>query len=67
MFKVMVTIAVVNDMGDVVDHRGYVKSTKREFYALETKQQVRSFDHIEAAHSSMNQLFRIVNEIKELK
>lgn len=65
-FKIVVELKVVNEDGDVVDHRGVTALPGRSHHPLHTRQDFREFAHIENAHEIMNKLHSTVRSIKEL-
>lgn len=66
-YQVIVEIKVINEVGDVVDHRGHPQiSNKKIFTPLETKQDFKYYEHIESAHQNLNVLHAVIKHMKEL-
>jgi hypothetical protein len=67
-YRVKVTIEVVNEDDEVVDHRGWVSHvSRRDFKPLRTTQYWDGYDYgIQQAHKHLNSLFKTVQAIGEI-
>lgn len=65
-YRVQVTISVVNEDGEEVNHKGHVGIVGRPFTPLETTQEFFEYEDITEAHATLNALHKTIQAIGEI-
>lgn len=67
MFKLRITLEVVNELDEVVNVEGYTNHTKSmAFFPLSTSLNLSKNVSVEQAHKQLNKLYQMLNSLKEM-
>lgn len=65
-YRVVTRIEVINELGEVVDHKGNVGNPKRQWFPLSVTQVMATADDPTKAREHLNKLFALNETIRTL-